>query len=480
MQYHLMQSEPVSHSAWTGWEAPDPGHWVSRGYVVVNADLRGWGKSDGAGELFSDQEGRDCHDLIEWAAMQPWSNHRVGMSGVSYLAISQWAAAATRPPHLAAICPWEGFTDFYRDFARPGGVLENGFLSMWTIGLRVSERRRIDIARQARTRPEFDSWWAQRNRAVEQIAVPALVCGSFSDHNLHTRGSFEGFRRIASEHKWLYTHRGPKWGTYYSEPALQIQAEFFDHFLGGETTPILDRSPVRVEIREDARTVTAVRRTSSWPPPDTHWQRWYLAVGTDTDDGTLRPTAASSSASRSFDIRRGRLRFDHRFDSDTEVVGPMLLTVTISVANTDDVELFAGVRKFRGGREIGFEGSYGFPFDLVTHGMLAASHRQIDPVRSLPHQPFHPHTRREPLTVGDPVELQIELLPSATLFRSGEVLRLDLQGRWFFSRNPLIGQFPGAYARKVSAGTCSIHTGGRHPSFLTVPISPVTPADAGA
>ena len=293
MQYHLMQSEPVSHSAWTGWEAPDPGHWVSRGYVVVNADLRGWGKSDGAGELFSDQEGLDCHDLIEWAAMQPWSNHRVGMSGVSYLAISQWAAAATRPPHLAAICPWEGFTDFYRDFARPGGVLENGFLSMGTIGLRVSEPRRIDIARQARTRPEFARWWAQRNRAGEQIAVPALVCGSFSDHNLHTRGSFEGFRRIASEHKWLYTHRGPKWGTYYSEPALQIHAEFFDHFLGGETTPILDRSPVRVEIREDARTVTAVRRTSSWPPPDTHWQRWYLAVSTDTDDGTLRPTAAS-------------------------------------------------------------------------------------------------------------------------------------------------------------------------------------------
>ena len=79
MQYHLMQSGPVRHSAWTGWEAPDPGHWVSRGYVVVNADLRGWGKSEGVGELFSEQEGLDCHDLIEWAATQPWSNHRVGM-----------------------------------------------------------------------------------------------------------------------------------------------------------------------------------------------------------------------------------------------------------------------------------------------------------------------------------------------------------------------------------------------------------------
>ena len=45
----MMQTGPVTHSAWTGWEAPDPAHWVRRGYVVVNADLRGWGRSDGVG-----------------------------------------------------------------------------------------------------------------------------------------------------------------------------------------------------------------------------------------------------------------------------------------------------------------------------------------------------------------------------------------------------------------------------------------------
>jgi hypothetical protein len=95
----------VTHSAWTGWEAPDPAYWVQRGYVVINADLRGWGKSDGVAEIFAEQEGPDGHDLIEWAAVQPWSNGRIGMSGVSYLAMTQWAAAATRPPHLAAICP---------------------------------------------------------------------------------------------------------------------------------------------------------------------------------------------------------------------------------------------------------------------------------------------------------------------------------------------------------------------------------------
>ena len=86
-QYRLLpQSQAFSHSAWTGWEAPDPAYWVSLGYAVVNADLRGWGASEGVGELLCEQEGRDGHDLVEWAAAQ-------------------------RPAHLSAICPWEGFTD---------------------------------------------------------------------------------------------------------------------------------------------------------------------------------------------------------------------------------------------------------------------------------------------------------------------------------------------------------------------------------
>ena len=149
----------------------------------------------------------------------------------------------------------------------------------------------------------------------------------------------------------------------------------------------------------------------------------------------------------------------------------MLLTVPISVTGTDDVALFAGVRKFRDGQEIGFLGSYGFTFDLVTHGMLVASHRRVDVERSLPYQPFHPFTEPEPLTAGQPVELRIELLPSATLFKAGDELRLDLRGRWFFSRNPLIGQFPPAYAPTARQGTCTVHTGGPHHAFLIVPVA---------
>jgi predicted acyl esterase len=467
MQYHMMQSGPVTHSAWTSWEAPDPAYWVSRGYVVVNADLRGWGQSDGVGELFSEQEGLDCHDLIEWVAVQPWSTGRVGMTGVSYLAISQWAAAATRPPHLAAICPWEGFTDFYRDCARPGGVRENGFLTVFSIGLRIAAHRSAGVIAQSKRRPDFDEWWAKKNRAIENIEVPTLVCGSFSDHNLHTRGSFDGFRRISSPDKWLYTHRGPKWTVYYSTAGLQAQSDFFDHFLRGQRTAILDTPPVRVEVRDDAETVTAVRYTSSWPPPDTDWRELHLHA----DNGTLQSVAPAAAADCSFDIRRGHLDFSYHFDVDTEIVGPMLLTVPIAVTGTDDVAVFAGIRKFRQGREIPFLGSYGFPFDLVTHGMLVASHRRVDVERSLPYQPFHPFTRPEPLTQGQRVELQIELLPSATLFRAGDEMRLDLRGRWFFSRNPLVGQFPPAYAPTARKGICTVHTGGSQRAVLTVPIA---------
>jgi predicted acyl esterase len=465
MQYHLMQSGPVSHSAWTGWEAPDPAYWVRRGYVVINADLRGWGRSDGIAEIFSAQEGPDGHDLIEWAGVQPWSNGRVGMSGVSYLAMTQWAAAATRPPHLAAICPWEGLTDLYRDCARPGGVRENGFLVVFSLGLRFAGHHRMDFLAQSKRRPEFDDWWAARNRAIENIEVPALVCGSFSDHNLHTRGSFEGFRRIDSAQKWLYTHRGPKWSTYYSAAGLTAQSEFFDHFLRGDETAITDTPSVRIEVRDDADTITAVRPANSWPPTETRWRTMYLDAGSES----LRSDQGPAAAQRSFDIRRGRVSFTYRFDRDTEIVGPMLLTVPISVTGTDDVSLFAGIRKFRDGREVGFHGSYGFPFDLVTHGMLVASQRQVDPDRSLPHQPFHPFTDPQPLIPGEPVELQIELLPSATLFRAGDELRLDLQGRWFRSRNPLTGQFPPAYAPTSRTGSCTIHTGGPHRAFVTIP-----------
>src|SRR5258708_3206504 len=142
VQYRLLrQPERVRFSSLTGWEAPDPAWWAAQGYAVVICDLRGAGTSDGEASLLSDQEGEDVYDLIEWAAAQPWSTGAVGMLGVSYLAISQWKAAALRPPSLKAICPWEGFTDAYRDLLFPGGIAEAGFTRLWSLALRRGWRR---------------------------------------------------------------------------------------------------------------------------------------------------------------------------------------------------------------------------------------------------------------------------------------------------------------------------------------------------
>lgn len=159
VQYRLLrQPVPVRFSSLTGWEAPDPAWWAAQGYAVVNCDLRGAGTSEGTASLLSDQEGEDVADLIGWAAAQPWSSGAVGLLGVSYLAISQWKAAALQPPGLRAICPWEGFTDAYRDLMYPGGIREAGFTRLWSRGLR-RVRQRYQLPGQQRRHPLRDDWW---------------------------------------------------------------------------------------------------------------------------------------------------------------------------------------------------------------------------------------------------------------------------------------------------------------------------------
>ena len=113
------------------FETPDPEVWVREGYVVVKVDSRGAGKSPGRLDVNSPAEFRDFYDAIEWAGVQPWSSGRVGLLGISYYAAGQWMVASYRPKHLAAILPWSGTCDFYRDRTRHGGIFVNGFVGRW-------------------------------------------------------------------------------------------------------------------------------------------------------------------------------------------------------------------------------------------------------------------------------------------------------------------------------------------------------------
>jgi putative CocE/NonD family hydrolase len=104
------------------WETGDPSWWVPHGYAMVRVDSRGAFKSPGKRDFLSRKDQEDYYDMIEWCGTQPWSTGKVGLLGVSYYAMSQWPVAALQPPHLAAIIPWEGMVDIYREWGRQGGM----------------------------------------------------------------------------------------------------------------------------------------------------------------------------------------------------------------------------------------------------------------------------------------------------------------------------------------------------------------------
>ncbi|HEX2070470.1 MAG TPA: CocE/NonD family hydrolase [Thermoleophilaceae bacterium] len=459
------QPGPIAFSSLTGWEAPDPAWWVARGYAVLNCDVRGCGRSEGTGDLLTAQEGEDYHDLIEWAGGQPWCSGKVGLLGVSYLAISQYEAAATRPPHLAAICPWEGFSDPYRDLMRPGGVREDGFVRIWSRGVRkwrlASDIRAGQVAHEL-----LDEWWRARTPALEQIQAPMLVCASFSDHNLHSHGSFRAFEQAGSRQKWLYTHRGGKWATFYSAEALAAQGRFFDHFLKGEDNGMAEQPRVRLEVRSDRDTVAEVREEPEWPLRATDWTELRLSAdGRLTGDGDGELVEGTAR----FDTGSGVALFRRTFAERAELSGPMALRLHVSVEDGDDADLHVRAQKAREGRAVPFEGSYGYGLDGVTTGWLRLSQRELDVERSRPFEPVHSHARRLPLAPGEIAAVEIALMASATLFEAGEELVLEVHGRWPKPRNPVTGQFPAWYERRPAV-TCTLHCGGEHDARLLVPV----------
>ena len=426
----LRQPAPVAFSRLTGWEAPDPVWCAENGWVLVNADLRGSGTSDGVGALLSDQEGEDVADLVEWAADQPWRNGRVAMMGVSYLAISQWKSAALRPRGLRAIVVWEGFTDAYRDLVKPGGVREDGFLKFWSAGVK-DNRLAYDLRAEVEAHPGHDAFWESLVPSVERIEVPALVCGSFSDNNLHSRGSIRGFLALGSAEKHLWTHRGGKWATFYGAAARRDQRAFLARHLDDEDAPVLPR--VRLEVHE-SRDVSTVRSEESWPPPGVTTERLHVSSsGLGPDPGT--------AGSISFGTRSHGVRVDWTVPEDLEVVGHPALR--LSVESGAALTLMAGLEKWVDERYVPFEGSYGFGRDRVTTGWRAV-----------------PAGAHEP---------DVELGPTATLFRAGDRLRLVVAGRWLWPRNPLTGQFPGWYPPGPRT-TCILRWGPDRSSYLDLPV----------
>ena len=266
----------------TRFEAADPIYWTHHGYAIINIDCRGSWWSEGDLTWMSDQEAEDMYDAIEWAGTQEWSNGKVGMQGVSYLAWSQWRAAAANPPHLAAINPWEGVSDFYRELAFHGGIPETLFCAMWQSNVHYSTTRVEDFIAMQKAHPLYDDYWAGKNADLSKITVPALVVASWTDHGLHNRGTIEGFKQMSSEHKWLVVHGRKKWWYFYQPESVEKQRQFFNRFLKDIDNHVEDWPKVSIEIREKYY-VGETRTENEWPLARTEYTKYFL----DAAGGTL-------------------------------------------------------------------------------------------------------------------------------------------------------------------------------------------------
>ncbi len=459
-------------SRWTGFEAPDPVFWTAAGYAVVQADVRGMHKSEGRAGVLTDRDACDYHDLIAWAAGQPWSSGAVGLAGVSYLCMSQWRVAPLRPPALKAIIPWEGVTDLLRELAYQDGVPETGFVeTWWRHRMRRGRNRRFQMAedfpRERDAHPLDDAWWAGKRPRLEAIDVPALVCASWSDHGLHTRGSLEGYERIASPEKWLFTHGRRKWETFYSQEARDLQRRFFDRYLKGEAND-WERTPrVRLEVRI-SRDAHRVRPEARWPLDSVSYRPLHLDAATHRL-GTEPVSGEAAASYRATGTGAGdRARFVHRFERETELTGSMTLKLWVSTSEGDDLDLFVVLRKWdAAGREVVFYGYNGFDRDGVAKGWLCVSHRELDLTRSRAGRPWHTHRRRQPLAAGEIAPVEIEVLASSTLFEAGSSLSVEVLGR-DAARYPAF-----RHRRTVNRGVHTLHTGGRFDSHLLAPfVSP--------
>lgn len=491
------------------FEAPDPERWVANGYIVIHADVRGAGASPGVLDPFSPRETDDYATLITWAAHQAWSSGKVGLIGTSFQAINQYQVAALHPEGLAAILPWEGAFDQYREIAYYGGILNPAWEYWWThqvvpnqngnaetplvdsisggrdtgapLPPETLKANRVDPVERFASHPFDDAHYHQRTPDGGKITVPMLDVANWTDW------STAGYLAAGSRQKWLRIQAGDHLTPFYSEESLALQKRFFDHFLKGMNNGWEKEPRVAVQIRRPDG--VAWRYAPSWPLPDTQAQPWYL----DAASGTLSPTlAAAPPSQRSYPGLGEGLTFTSApFETEAEFTGPIDVRLWVS-SSTTDMDVFAAVRLIDPkGRDVTFMGNSD-PNVPLGLGYLRVSRRATDPARSTAFSAFHPHQASEPMTPGRLYPVDVEFSePTSIVIPKGYRLALTIQGKDFgygpgantirakdydLPNSSNSGLFFAAHPNRdpaIYGGTDEIATGGEHASYLLLPRIPV-------
>ena len=304
---------------------------ISHGYILANADVRGSGASFGTWKgIFTPKESRDAYEITEWLASQPWCDGNVGMLGGSYLGITQLMAASTRPPHLKALFPIVALFDLY-GIVFHNGVLFDDFIRTWSdltdeldktpgaapvlgedgeallkaaLEEHSANRRLIDIILPLRFRDDRDDVTGGRLyqewqpagfvNEINEAGVPMYVWGGWFDS--FTKDCALIFRNFAVPKKlvmgaWSHSPRDPEIGREEFTLAVTEALRWFDYWLKGIKNGIMDEPPVHYHLMK-APKQNEWRTAEAWPVRDAVAVPYYFGGGpsgsvASVNDGVL-------------------------------------------------------------------------------------------------------------------------------------------------------------------------------------------------
>ncbi len=501
-----------STNKYQNYEAMDPEKWVPDGYVCVRVDSRGAGRSPGYIDHFSPRETKDLFDCIEWAAIQPWSNGKIGLNGISYYGMNQYQVASHQTPHLAAMCAWEAAADWYRDSTHHGGIRQT-FWDNWsdmqvkTVQHGVGERgrrspvtgewaagpetlpeeelakNRCDIEGDIVSHPLDDDYHRARSPVWEKVTTPLLTAGNWGGQGLHLRGNVECFVRAASEQKWLEMHGLEHWTHFYTDYGRKLQKRFFDHFLKGLDNGWLDQPRVQLQIRRVDGFVE--RLENEWPLARTQWTRFYL----DPNGFRLSRDPVNVAGSVEYDPMGEGLTFlSAPLEEEMEITGPSAAKLFLS-SSTEDADVFLVLRVFApDGEEVVFQGLID-PNTPIGQGWLRASHRKLDPKLTEEYRPYHTHDEKQPLAPGEVVDLDVEIWPTCIVVPAEYRIALSVLGRDYeyagetggtlgTMKNVFQGCGPFLHddvrnrPPEIFSGNVKLHFGPEQPAHVLLPIIP--------
>ena len=505
-----------------GGVSPGPPAYTAHGYVVLLVDVRGTGSSEGRFGVLDRRESRDGYDVVEWAAKQPWSNGKVGVTGFSYMGASATHTAATAPPSLKAIVNGGSPTDVYREFMSEGGTWSNSS-KLWNalanagrtvvpagpsadaVRQLMAERPLLPSFRdQAITRGMAagttnwdDAAWKERSVDVRKFRAPTLVFSGWVDLFFHSTPRQYRDLRMAPGRKQMVV--GP-W-THYSTPKAigpsdadtitDLEIAWFDRWLKGRPNHAERLGPVTLYDQG----IDRWSRYASWPPKTTKYSRLYLrgersGSARSLNDGSLSVTpprrAGKDTGMDDPDAGKCARSLIQFSGGSVPMTSPCFQDQRPEerTAYTYTTPRLRSPLHLNGPLALTLRGSSTAPDPLwvarlsdvapdgtsvpITQGSLRASRRAIDrrKTRYAPNgdavEPWHPHDKATSRATprGVPHTVNIELWATDWVLRSGHRLRVTVAGN---DTPHLVETAQTAKER----GPHTVYRDPRHPSYLT-------------